>query len=124
MHLDHINIAAPAGLLAKTRDFYCDVIGLTAGFRPEFSRKGFWLYSEGKPIIHLIESLEHSRNKKQGYFDHFSLQATGLTKVIEKLDKASISYRLSYVPEIDLSQLFCKDPCGIGVEINFPGESV
>ena len=124
MHLDHINIAAPSELLAKTRDFYCDVIGLTVGFRPEFSRKGFWLYSEEKPIIHLIESLEHSWNKKQGYFDHFALQATGLIKVIEKLDNTGIRYRLSYIPEIDLSQVFCKDPCGIGVEINFPGESV
>ena len=64
MHLDHINIAAPAELLAKTRDFYCDVIGLAEGFRPTFSRKGFWLYSKGKPIIHLVESLEHSQNEK------------------------------------------------------------
>jgi len=124
MHLDHINIAAPAELLAKTKDFYCDVIGLTEGFRPTFSRKGFWLYSKGKPIIHLIESLEHSQNEKKGYFDHFALQATGLGKVIEKLDEAGISFRLSYIPEIDLSQVFCKDPCGIGVEINFPGEAV
>ena len=108
MHLDHINIAAPAELLAKTRDFYCDVIGLSEGFRPTFSRKGFWLYSKGKPIIHLIESLEHSQNEKKGYFDHFALQATGLGKVIEKLDEADISFRLSYLPEIDLSQVFFK----------------
>ena len=124
MHLDHVNIAAPAELLAKTRDFYRDVIGLTEGFRPTFSRKGFWLYSDGKPIIHLVESLEHSQNAKKGYFDHFALQATGLEKVIEKLDEAGISFRLSYLAEIDLSQVFCIDPCGIGVEINFPGESV
>ena len=124
MHLDHINIAAPAELLAKTRDFYCDVIGLAEGFRPMFSREGFWLYTEGKPIIHLIESLEHSQNEKKGYFDHFALQATGLEKVIEKLDESDTPYRVSYLPEIELSQIFCKDPCGIGVEINFPGESV
>ena len=124
MHLDHINISAPAELLVEVRDFYCELLGLAEGFRPEFSRKGFWLYSEGKPIIHLVESLDHHRNKRQGFFDHFALQATGLTKLIEKLDAAGIGYKMSYLTEIDLSQVFCKDPSGIGVEINFPGESV
>ena len=124
MHLDHINISAPAELLAEIRDFYCDLLGLAEGFRPMFSRKGFWLYSEGKPIIHLVESLDHHRNEKQGFFDHFALQATGLTKLIEKLDAAGIGYKMSYLAEIDLSQVFCKDPSGISVEINFPGESV
>ena len=124
MHIDHININAPWDLLQKIRDFYCNVLGLTEGFRPEFSRKGFWLYSEEKPIIHLIESLEHYRNEKQGYFDHFALQASGLARLIEKLDAADVKYKLSYMPEIDLSQVFCNDPSGTRVEINFPNEFV
>lgn len=124
MHLDHVNISAPAELLVEIRDFYCNLLGLTEGSRPMFSRKGFWLYSEGKPIIHLMESLEHHRNEKQGFFDHFALRATGLVKLIEKLDAADIKYKMKYLEETDLSQVFCKDPSGTGVEINFPGESV
>jgi len=124
MQLDHININAPPDLLVEVRDFYCDVLDLAEGFRPMFSRKGFWLYSEGKPIVHLMESLDHHRNEKQGYFDHFALRATGLTKLIAKLDAAGIGYKMSYLAETDLSQVFCKDPSGTGVEINFPGESV
>jgi len=124
MHLDHINISAPAELLAEVRDFYCNLLGLAEGFRPMFSKKGFWLYSEEKPIIHLVESLDHHHNGKQGFFDHFALQATGLKKLLEKLDTAGIGYKMSYLPETDLSQVFCKDPAGIRVEINFPGESV
>jgi len=124
MQLDHINISAPPDLLVEVRDFYCNLLGLAEGFRPMFSRKGFWLYSEGKPIIHLVESLDHHRNEKQGYFDHFALRATGLTKLIAKLDAAGIGYKMSYLAETDLSQVFCKDPAGTGVEINFPGESV
>ena len=123
MHLDHINISAPAELLIKVRDFYCDLLGLAEGFRPEFRKNGFWLYSEGKPIVHLVDSVEHHRNEKQGFFDHFALQATGLAGLIEKLDAAGVVYKMSYLAEIDLSQVFCKDPSGIGVEINFPGES-
>jgi len=42
----------------------------------------------------------------------------------EKLDESGKPYRVSYLPEIELSRVFCKEPCGIGVEINFPGESV
>jgi catechol 2,3-dioxygenase-like lactoylglutathione lyase family enzyme len=124
MYIDHINISAPAELLLKTRDFYCGVLGLTEGFRPKFSKRGFWLYSEGKPIIHLVESLEHHRNEKQGFLDHFALQSSGLAAVLGKLDGAGIIYKKSYIPEIDLSQVFCKDPCGIGVEINFRNESL
>ena len=124
MHIDHINISAPAGLLLKIKGFYCDVLGLEEGFRPKLSKNGFWLYSEGKPIIHLVESNAHYPNEKQGYFDHFALQGSGLAKVIDKLDVAGIQYRLNYLQETDLSQVFCKDPSGTGVEINFPGESL
>ncbi len=122
MQLDHINIGAPAELLEKVRDFYCDVLGLTEGFRPDFSRDGYWLYSEDKAIIHLIVSSRHHENEKQGYFDHFALQTTGMAKVLEQLRAFSIDYRTSHLPEINLTQIFCKDPSGTGVEINFLNE--
>ena len=86
MHIDHINISAPFELLQKVRDFYCQVFGLVDGFRPQFSKRGFWLYAEDKPIIHLFESSEHHHNEKQGYFDHVAFQTTGLDSVLEKLD--------------------------------------
>ena len=124
MHIDHIHISAPRKLLIQVRDFYCDVLGLTEGFRPKFPKNGFWLYAEGKPIIHLVESHEHHRNEKQGFFDHFALQTSGLAKVLEKLDGTGTEYRTSHVPEIGLSQIFCKDPSGIGVELNFMNESL
>ncbi len=123
MHIDHINISAPRKLLGQVRDFYCDVLGLSEGFRPRFPKKGFWLYAEGKPIIHLVESLEHHRNEKQGFFDHFALQTSGLAKVLEKLDGTDTEYKTNHLPEIGLSQIFCKDPSGTGVELNFLNES-
>ena len=124
MQIDHINISAPVELLLEIKDFYCNVLGLTEGFRPEFSGKGFWLYSEEKPIIHLMESLQHHRNEKQGFLDHFALRTSGLARLIEKLDTAGVKYKLSYIPALDLSQVFCNDPSGTRVELNFPNESV
>lgn len=124
MHIDHINISAPAVLLQKVRIFYCDVLGLTEGFRPRFTKHGYWLYADGKPIIHLVESREHHWNEKQGFFDHFALNATGAAKVQKKLDEAGVEYRTSYLPEIGLIQIFCKDPAGTGVELDFLNESL
>lgn len=124
MHIDHINISAPMTLLEKVRDFYCDVLGLSEGFRPEFSKNGFWLYADEKPIIHLSETHEHDEGDKQGYIDHFALQGVGVASVIEKLEEAEIEYRTSYVAEISLTQIFCKDPSGTGVELNFINEPI
>jgi catechol 2,3-dioxygenase-like lactoylglutathione lyase family enzyme len=124
MQIDHINISTPPALLLKVRDFYCEVLGLSEGFRPKFSKPGFWLYSEGKPIIHLVESHVHYPSERQGYIDHFAFQTTGLAQLIEKLDASGTRYRMNYLPEIDLSQIFCKDPAGTGVEINFCNESL
>ena len=122
MQLDHINISAPTELLEKVRDFYRDVLGLTEGFRPNFSKDGYWLYSEDKAIIHLFVSSRHHRNEKQGYFDHFALRTSGLAKVLEQLDAFNIKYRTSHIPEISLTQIFCKDPAGTGVELSFLNE--
>ena len=123
MHIDHINISAPFELLQKVRDFYCQVLGLVDGFRPQFPKRGFWLYAGDKPIIHLVESSEHHHNEKQGYLDHVAFQTTGLDSVLEKLNSNGIQYRLSHVPEINLAQIFCKDPSGTGVEVNFPNQA-
>jgi len=53
MQIDHINIKAPPALLEEVRDFYCEVLGLQEGARPEFASKGYWLYSAAGPIVHL-----------------------------------------------------------------------
>lgn len=71
-----------------------------------------------------MESHEHYPSERQGYIDHFAFQTTGLAQLIEKLDASGTRYRMSYLPEIDLSQIFCKDPAGTGVEINFCNESL
>jgi len=119
MQIDHINIRAPMDLLQKARDFYCDVLGLTEGFRPNISGHGFWIYAGDKPIIHLSESADRARTGKPGFFDHFALRASEPATIIEKLDKAGIEYVVKSVDEINLTQVFCKDPAGIGVELNF-----
>ncbi len=54
MHLDHATIVTPD--LDAARRFFVDVAGLTEGARPPFRVDGFWLYADGRPVIHLIEA--------------------------------------------------------------------
>ena len=124
MHIDHINISAPKELLEQLRDFYCNVLGLREGFRPNLSRPGFWLYAGDNALIHLVESNSHYANDRQGYLDHFALRSAGLPKTLERLRSCNIDYRTSYIAELGLTQVFCRDPAGTGVEIGFPGETV
>ena len=50
--LDHFNIRTRK--LAETVSFYEDVLGLEKGARPNFAFPGAWMYSEGKPVVHLV----------------------------------------------------------------------
>lgn len=124
MHIEHINISAPIELLIKIKEFYCNVFDVEEGFRPKFSSKGYWLYSDGKAVIHLTNSIEHHRNEKQGYFDHVAFQVKGLKLMVDRLNSLGISYTIDYLPEVGMTQLFFKDPSGTGVEANFVGETL
>ena len=122
MHVDHINIAAPARLLEEVKDWYQQVLDLVEGFRPQFSGKGYWLYSGSKPIVHLSERDGYLESDSQGYLDHVAFQGSGLGAMEERLRSLGIEYRSNHIPEIPMTQLFVRDPAGTGVEINFPDE--
>ena len=81
MRLDHFNIAAPWALLETVRNFYVDVLGFEEGPRPPFDRRGYWLYSDGKPLIHLIESDGHEaagkRHETPGFIGLHVYNGTG-----------------------------------------------
>lgn len=123
MYIDHINIAAPAELLEQVRDFYCEVLGFTTGFRPNFSQDGYWLYAKEKALIHLVVSDRHHKNERQGYFDHFALRTSDLAKILEKLNTHGIEYTRNHLADIGLTQIFCRDPSGTRVEISILDES-
>jgi catechol 2,3-dioxygenase-like lactoylglutathione lyase family enzyme len=40
--------------LEETKDFYCNVVGLTVGERPPLPFPGYWLYCGGVPVVHLV----------------------------------------------------------------------
>ncbi|MDE1461668.1 hypothetical protein [Spartinivicinus poritis] len=124
MLIEHINISGPSELLAELKAFYGELFDLVEGYRPNFSRKGYWLYSADKALIHLTESNKHYRNEKPGYLDHIAFQITGLKEFISKLKKMDIEFTVDHLADIGMTQLFFKDPAGIGIEANFLYETI
>jgi len=123
-YLDHFNIRAPKEQLSQVKKFYIDVMGFKEGFRPELSGAGQWLYAGSNAIIHLSEDENRTARKEQNYLDHIAMRCVGVNEFAKKLNEFSIKYRLATIPEIDLTQLFLKDPAGITIELNFAGEQL
>lgn len=123
MRLNHINIKAPADLLAEEKHFFCDLLGLREGPRPDFDSPGYWLYAEDQAIVHLSVSQGHLRAERQGHLDHVAFQTTGLKAFLRRLDNAGIEYSRSYLEACDMTQLFFDSPTGTRIEINFVDES-
>lgn len=122
--IDHINIKAATGLLAKVKAFYMELLDLTEGFRPVLGGDGTWLYTGDHAILHLSEVNEMEPERASNpCLDHYALRCTGLPHYLDKLETMEIEYTRFYLPELDMVQLFFFDPSGIRVELNFTGET-
>ena len=126
--LDHFNITAPADLIERVRDFYVEVIGLSEGSRPDFMSRGFWLYAGAEPLVHLSASkgsdARDASADARGHFNHVAFSCEGLNDFVERLERAGVAYEVDEVASLGQAQLFLRDPAGVGLELNFEGESL
>ncbi|MGH8246703.1 MAG: VOC family protein [Gammaproteobacteria bacterium] len=104
--------------LDRTRDFYMNVLGLEDGYRPPLGFPGAWLYSGGQAVLHIIAG-RPLPEPRSGVLDHMAFSAKGLPAVIEKLKHRGIRYDLRRQNESGVWQLFCFDPSGARVELDF-----
>jgi catechol-2,3-dioxygenase len=121
LSFDHYNLRATRPVLEELKAFYCDVVGLTVGERPPFSRFGYWLYVGGQPVLHLSEADESETRSRTAIttFAHAAFNCTDRAEFERRLRALGIAYRTGSVPLLDLVQLFFKDPAGNGVELQF-----
>jgi len=115
--IDHVNIRAPADDVAKLKEFYCDVIGLSDGWRPAFRSRGHWLYAGAHPLVHLVEAEMGPGGGVHAGVDHVSFRSEGLDAFIDRLRARGVDFQLSRVPTLGHRQVLIRDPIGIGVEI-------
>jgi catechol 2,3-dioxygenase-like lactoylglutathione lyase family enzyme len=111
--IDHVNIYTAK--LAETRAFYCGLLGLTDGPRPDFASKGAWFWLGRTPIVHL-NVIDQPRTQA-GPLDHVSFAVRDLESALRKLDAAGVEYRVADIPDGMGRQAFLSDPNGVRVEL-------
>jgi catechol 2,3-dioxygenase-like lactoylglutathione lyase family enzyme len=120
LSINHIQLVAEEDLVLKLRDFYCDVVGLTEGFRPVFERFGFWLYIGDKDVLHLITpKAGDERSSQKSSFDHIAFKTANYETVLNKLKALNIPFEEKPIPGMSAHQIFLRDPVGNRVELNF-----
>ena len=104
--------------LEQTVNFYKDVLKLEDGYRPPLDFPGAWLYSGGAAVLHIIAG-RPLPEEPAGVLDHMAFSATGLASVVKNLRSREIEYTLRQQKGSNLWQLFCFDPSGAKVELDF-----
>jgi catechol 2,3-dioxygenase-like lactoylglutathione lyase family enzyme len=110
--------------LDATKGFYMGVLGLTEGYRPPLGFPGAWLYCGSEPVLHVIAGRPLPPDPR-GVLDHMAFSAEDLPATLRRLEEEGIRYELRRQADSGTWQLFCFDPSGARVELDFePGESV
>jgi catechol 2,3-dioxygenase-like lactoylglutathione lyase family enzyme len=104
--------------LEATQAFYVDLLGLSPGFRPDFDFPGAWLYVDGRAILHIVAGRGVPANPR-GVIDHMAFSARDLAAITARLVERGIEYDLRRLPSTGAWQLFCLDPNGARVELDF-----
>jgi len=107
----------------KTLEFYCGLLGLEVGPRPDFSFPGAWLYAagQGEAILHIYWDRPMPVNRT-GVIDHMAFSAKGLRELKARFDAKGIAYELRQQAGTGLWQFFSTDPNGALVELDFSSE--
>ena len=108
-----------------TLDFYVGLLGLTVGPRPDLGFPGAWLHAGGaQSVLHLVFGRTPPA-QRTGVIDHMAFSATGLRDVKARFDARGLAYDLRRQAGAGTWQLFCHDPSGAKVELDFdPAETL
>lgn len=129
-HIEHVLIQTAD--IAKTVEWYVRVLGMRAGFTPDFKFPVQWLYLGDSDVVHVTEGgASTSENRKRyvgqqttategsGAIDHVAFRCTGLRETLAHLRAEGVEFKERQVNDQGLYQLFLFDPNGIKVELNF-----
>jgi len=117
--LDHFNIRTRK--LADTVRFYEDVLDLKNGDRPNFTFPGAWMYSEGKPVVHIVDISKTDEQQKpdSGVVHHVAFASHGFAGMKQRLTSKRLPFDVREVPGVAVWQIFVTDPNGVMLELNY-----
>jgi catechol 2,3-dioxygenase-like lactoylglutathione lyase family enzyme len=104
---------------AKTMDFYTRLLGLQEGPRPDLGFPGAWLYAGGPQAVLHVYFDRPVPPQRAGVIDHMAFTAQDLKAVKARFDAAGWKYDLRRQAGAGTWQLFCFDPSGARVELDF-----
>ncbi len=109
--------------LEKTKNFYIHILGFQEGYRPSMASTGAWLYTgdQKHSILHIMAE-RPMPDSAPGVIDHMAFSATNLQSAINTLKQHGLEYKLNRLNELGIWQLFCHDPDGAKVELDFPAD--
>lgn len=129
-HLEHFLVQTED--IERTRDWYCDVLGMTHGPTPDFKFPVVWLYIGDRDVVHVTEGGKDVSENRMAYLgqqsdatsgtgvvDHIAFRATGLRETMSHLTGLGVAFSQRQVDSQGLYQLFLFDPNGIKIELNF-----
>ena len=104
----------------KTLDFYVGLLGLQVGPRPPLGFAGAWLYAPGRQqaLLHLYFDRPRPA-EPAGVIDHMAFTASDLRAVVARFAASGTKYELRRQAGGGTWQLFCHDPNGAKVELDF-----
>ncbi len=117
--------------IEKTKDFYCDALGMREGFRPKLDFPGYWLYLGDTPCIHIAEWQTYAawtrevgipistKGNGTGPVDHIAFNASRFSEMRARLVGNGFKLSENLLDDIGLRQLFLYDPNGVAIELNF-----
>jgi catechol 2,3-dioxygenase-like lactoylglutathione lyase family enzyme len=115
--MNHFTITAEDR--AQTLAFYCDLLGLQQGHRPDLGFPGAWLYAGGPQAVLHIYWDRPMPSTRTGVIDHMAFTASDLKAVKARFDAAGVKYDLRQQAGSGTWQLFSFDPNGARVELDF-----
>jgi len=124
MHLRFDHIALRAKEPERLKNFLI-ALGFEEGKRPNFPFEGYWLYSEGKPVIHIFgagarfrdeENMGRSRHPKH-IVDHICFASDDYAAVMQTIKRHGFEYSSNVVPQSNIAQIFLRGPENLIIEI-------
>ena len=117
--LDHVNLRTAQ--LETMISWYNEVLGLRAGWRPDFPFPGAWLYAEDTAMIHLIgvDGDPGVGSDSPLRLEHFAMTATGADEFVARLEARGENYRRSEIAETHTAAFNLWDPDGKHIHVDF-----
>ena len=102
-----------------TLDFYCGLLGMTEGHRPDLGFPGAWLHAGGpQAVLHIVFGRPLPA-QRAGVIDHMAFSARDVKAVKARFEARGIKFDLRRQAGAGIWQLFCFDPNGARVELDF-----